>query len=59
MKFDLNILDGLSMSDEENSNTKMEDGEICNKDDSSALSWKTGRAKADGSSMSRIINKGP
>ena len=35
----------------------MGDGEIRDKDDSSDSSWKTGRAKADGSSRSRISNK--
>ena len=51
------MLDGLSMSDDEKSNAKMEDGEICDKDDSSASSWKTGQAEANGSSRSRISNK--
>ena len=38
VEFDLNMLDGLSMSDDEKSDAKMEDGEIRNKDDSSASS---------------------
>ena len=37
-EFDLNMLDGLSISDDEKSNAKMEDGEIRDKDDSSASS---------------------
>ena len=35
VEFDLNMLDGFSMSDDEKSNVKMEGGEICDKDDSS------------------------
>ena len=34
-EFDLNILDGLRISDDEKSNAKMQDGEIRDKDDSS------------------------
>ena len=38
VEFDLSMLDGLSMSEDEKSNAKMEDGEIRDKDDSSASS---------------------
>ena len=38
VEFNLNMLDSISMSDNEKSNTKMEDGEIREKDDSSTLS---------------------
>ena len=51
------MLDGLSMSEDEKSNAKMEDGEIRDKDDSSDSSWKTGWAKSNGSSRSRISNE--
>ena len=57
VEFDLNMLDGLSMSDDEKSDAKMEDGEIHDKDNSSASYWKTDIAKADSSSRSRISNK--
>ena len=35
VEFDLNMLDGLSMSDDEKSNAKMEEGEIRDRDNSS------------------------
>ena len=57
VEFDQNMLDGLSMSDDQKSNAKMEDEEIRNKDDSSDSSWKIGRAKADSNSRSKISNK--
>ena len=44
-EFDLNMLDGLSIFDDEKSNAKMEDGEICSKDNSSASLWKQVKPK--------------
>ena len=57
VQFDLNMLDGLSMSDDEKFNAKLEDGENRDKDDSSDLSWKIGQSKAESSNRSRISNK--